>query len=181
MRNRVFFLAVGVTCCCFLLFISIISIPDNPVNLRYSSFNNLKLNAMFPEGWAFFTRDPQEEQFFLYEWFGGKLREVPIKNAGPSQLFGIIRRNRAIQSKILRVSNSIDEKYWFHYRGDIKGVPVDSLTIFSVDIAQPAVCGKYLVQARKPLPWPWYASSRSDKIYLPSRVICINFKCRDDK
>ena len=93
MKRTVILVSLLLTMALFF-YILVISVPNNVLSLNNSVLNNSKMNALIPEGWAFFTRSPREEQIYIYSY--KDLRKVSLKNTDMSQYLGIKRKNRFI-------------------------------------------------------------------------------------
>lgn len=50
-----------------VIYIMLLSIDNNIVSTNYSSLMNNKVKFIIPQGWAFFTRNPREDQVIIYK------------------------------------------------------------------------------------------------------------------
>jgi antimicrobial peptide system SdpA family protein len=164
-------------------YILIVSIPENPIKIRYSFFSDKEIKGLTPQGWAFFTKSPRLEEVYLYkiDTISKKIENIILKNVQSSQFFGIKRENRLISSKITTIANDIDKNLWFNYSGNSQDFLKNEenymrLNRISINIIQPSICGLYCVVMKKPIPWSW--STLKNKINMESKLILINFKCQ---
>ena len=175
-----FFIGIGCFLIMFLFYILVISIPKNPINSRYSFFNSNKMHALLPEGWAFFTRNPREEQISVYNVNKDKsIEPISIKNMEIKNLFGLDRTSRYTLDKMGTVIGQLPDGYWKTITNlDSLNFYIDSLSVFSVEISRPSLCGKYLIEKRPIMPWSYYSSTKN--VVLPSKYVTIKFDCKND-
>jgi antimicrobial peptide system SdpA family protein len=138
------------------------------------------MNTLLPEGWAFFTRNPREEQLSIYTINKDKsISFVSMKNMEAKNLFGLNRVSRYTLDKMGTVIGQLPNGYWKTIiNSDSLNFHIDSLSIFSVKISRPALCGKYLIEKKPTMPWSYYSSSKN--IHLPSKYIIVKFDCNND-
>jgi antimicrobial peptide system SdpA family protein len=148
------------------------SIVNNPIKLSYKFFNNYLQDAIIPEGWAFFTKDPQEVDIVLFEINGkDSLIRKNLKNSENLLKSGFSRKNRLIFSKLSIAVSKIESKYWTYSKND--SINLDSLSIITYKVKQPMLIGKYLIKLQKPVTWIWF--SKLSKVVMPSKMIIIDF------
>lgn len=133
---------------------------DNPVRLSYKS--NQEIYSVFPQGWAFFTRDPKEDVMILYD-FQNKKEEAVNKTASLSteSLFGINREGRRISIELAAVVNKIPAKSWITNEERVsmemlKALPLND-TIENV-VPDPILKGTYVIYRAGRKPWAWAKS-----------------------
>lgn len=151
-----YFYFLAALCSCIVVYLLILSVKPNPITLRYNLPFKNTLNALAPQGWAFFTKDVKKDYFNLYTQ---DREEFQLKASGVEQFFGFKRDNRIINHKIGSVLNNLNAKYWYAFKGDPHNVPQDSLTKLSIKISPPMVYGVFLVEKGKPLPYEWHIST----------------------
>lgn len=178
-KKTMFFFLCSVSIMLFIFYLLIISIKNNPISLRNTYFNNREINALLPEGWAFFTRNPREETVKIYSIGDDGIKEKSIKSSDPSQFFGTKRDNRLIISKIDIITANINDDMYYQYRGALNNIILDSISEYSVPIKEPCLCGNYLISKGSPIPWSWYSSTLNEEINVSNKFILINFKCQD--
>ncbi|MDK7375602.1 MULTISPECIES: SdpA family antimicrobial peptide system protein [Weeksella] len=178
MKRTVILASLLLTMALFFYMI-VISVPNNALSLNNSVFNNSKMNALLPEGWAFFTRSPREEQVYIYTY--KDLNKVSLKNTDISQFLGIKRKNRFIQDKLGKIVSGIESKYWFKYNTskDIEHI-LDSLNYITVSVEKPSLCGEYIIEVRRTMPWAYYKSELSKNIAQDRKLVRVGFECKNN-
>lgn len=161
-------------------FLLITSIPENPIRLRYSFFNNKEMKYLIPQGWSFFTKNPREEEIYIYDLSNSLNTKIKLNNIQLNQLFGIKRENRIIYTKTSTVFQNIDASLLIDFKGDALGFiqkeeNMKTLNEVSVNVRKPSLCGKYLIEVKQPIAWSWL--SIKSKVKMPSKLIIIDFKC----
>ncbi|MEO9484577.1 MAG: SdpA family antimicrobial peptide system protein [Ekhidna sp.] len=122
-----------------------------------------KLLNVFPQGWAFFTKDPQDDVLMLYSFEDGSF-ENAIKKSSMSleSLYGIKRHSRKanheffaqIIAKNIPTWTKSDNQNW---RDDCRKIePLDTITLST---KLPALAnGVYLIYWSRRTPWAWSSS-----------------------
>lgn len=138
------------------------------------------MNSIFPEGWAFFTRNPREDQILIYSQEGDFFNKVSLKTTDQNQLFGIKRTNRFIQDKLGNIISEIDAKYWYRTKtGYNFHNIIDSLNQMSISVKTPSLCGTYIIEVKKIMPWSYFKSELSGSISLDTKLIKLNLICKN--
>lgn len=142
---------------------------------------NNKVKFIIPQGWAFFTRNPREDQVIIYKQNGEILNEISLKTTNKGELFGIKRSNRHIQDKIGNIISEINNKHWFTTKSfyDFKDVS-QSLNHLSISVKYPSLCGTYIIEVKKIMPWSYFKSNLSNKISLDTKLIKLTFICENN-
>lgn len=166
-----YFYFLAIFCSSVVLYLIIVSVAPNPVTLNYDVPFKNSINALAPQGWAFFTKDVKTDYFNIYDQ---NKTEVSLKAAGSSQYFGLRRDNRIINHKIGNLLSNIDPKFWYSYKGDVKKIPNDSLTKIAIKISEPMIYGTYLIEKGKPMPYEWYLSRL--KVHQTMNYVLVEIK-----
>lgn len=180
MNKKIIFFYSCLSFCAFvLLYLLILSVPENPIKIRYPFFSHREVTLVAPQGWSFFTKNPRDEDIYLYKIEGSRLHKKSIVNMQASQGFGIDRENRLISTKLLKITAGIARKDWLTYKGDVtkfvESIGVDKFAVINVKVKEPSLCGKYCVVLKEPVPWSW---SDLKHVKMPSRFVIINFNCQ---
>ncbi len=160
---------------CFIsssyLFLSIFlsSIPFTTVSTKgnYKKY----FNTLFPEGWAFFTIDPQRAKTYIYK---NKAEDLRILCSSQENFFGISRLSRVkmIESEFLL--NQIDSTSWVYCKNEIdfnKTInTIPFIKIFNSTNIQ-RLKGNLIIKKSSPVPFAW---SKNKKVFMPCRVVKIN-------
>ena len=152
------------------------AMPHNPVHLPLEQ--KLGVSIFLPEGWKFFTRDPQEEQYFLLRpTADGWASPENQSNAGVANLLGARRTGRAMFVELGAITSSIPDWQWT----DCKGPPAACLegVLASVSVndrsPRPQLCGSLGVVKQRIVPWAWANSAKP--IVMPSKVLRLDVQC----
>lgn len=141
-----------------MFLILIFSTSPNIITLNYNIPFKNSLNALAPQGWAFFTKDVHKDYFNIYKLDNNNIRLIELRSAVPSQYFGIKRDNRLINHKIGAILKEVNEGLWYNYKGKIKNIPLDSLLKVSIKAKEPMIYGNYIIEQGTPMPYDWYIS-----------------------
>jgi antimicrobial peptide system SdpA family protein len=134
-----------------------------------------------PEGWAFFTRNPREENIIAYKIQNDKIgNKVQLINNQLNLLFGANREARSKNSKLTILASRFKEEEW----ADVNFLDTDSidLTAFEfkeVSVKGPFFFGKFLVRRFEPEPWSLFSIS-GIREKSKSKIILLNITEIDD-
>ena len=145
------------------IFLSVIlvSFPFNPVQneVRYlkNSFK-YQFRLFLPEGFSFFTRDPNENYYQVYKINGHKISNLFNSNSHIDNYLGLKRKSRFMYQKVSEVINAFGSEGWAK-----TNLPVDSLILsekLTKEIHQTNLMGDYftgqhLITKIKPIPWAY--------------------------
>ena len=153
------------------------ALPYNPLVLPFE--DRVHLRQWLPEGWNFFTRDPQEERAAVYERYANsgwaKVAGKTLSDA--SNMFGLSRRPRAqsVETGLLLVQ--VPDAFWRSRRGAADACLRDAL-LFGDEVnptPRPLLCGELGIVLQRPVPWAWSSSER--RVVMPCRVVRLNVVC----
>lgn len=177
--KKTFFLGIGFFLFLFINFLFVSSINNNTVNLKYRVFHKNFSNIIFPEGWAFFTRNPRETKMFIYKILpNNELKEISMKNSEAAVYFGVDRTNRVMYSKISTIIDDVKPEYWSHFdliEDKITKNEIDQLSVLSIKATAPMIYGDYVIMTKKITPFAWYCSTKN-KVKTDSRLIILKIK-----
>lgn len=155
------FLLLAVFIAAYWIFTSsIVTNPQQPSNeIRTLS------NKFFPEGWAFFTRDPKEPVLDAYELTtNNHLRKCIFPNG--DYMFGASRKSRILGFQLSNILLSGETITWKNGYGRFQ----DSLgnvafqDIHSNEKFASFTKGKYILVLTERLPWLWAKNPLNTKI-----------------
>jgi len=159
-----------------LTIIIVINLDPNPISLNYNVPYKTKIKSLFPQGWAFFTKNIKEEEgIYIYEM--KKLNEynlVDLNSFSFKDYFGISRKKRVIGHKFTLALNNVSREKWFLYKGNISKIPIDSLNLINIKIKKPSLKGKFIIKRALQLPYQWHISSHT--IYKTSKYLILEIK-----
>jgi antimicrobial peptide system SdpA family protein len=89
-------------------------LPVNVLALPARDSLVLPVNAVVPQGWAFFTKSPRDPILSAYEYdeHGQAYRIPELTNADYRNLFGVNRRGRAIGTELAMLLDLIPPERW---------------------------------------------------------------------
>jgi antimicrobial peptide system SdpA family protein len=166
---------VWLTVCAYALHAAL---PFNPIRLPFERWVHVRFWA--PEGWGFFTRDPQEEAMRLFarkrdgKWVSGSLGP----NGMPANVFGLNRASRAQGVEAGLLASKVP-KTAFQPCQEMPTVCLEHAPVaisLNNPTQEPALCGPIGIVMQKPIPWAWNDSR--DTIIMPSRVARMNVGCQ---
>jgi antimicrobial peptide system SdpA family protein len=134
--------------------------------------------AWLPEGWKFFTRDPQEPQAFPFVRENGIWHQAWSTGGSPQYAFGLDRRGRAQGVEIgLLLGGAPRSLFESCKEADLSGCLQSAATQASVDniIPNPTLCGDVAIVEQKPMPWAW--ASEGSKAVMPRQILRIFVRC----
>ena len=169
-KNSVTLFLVFIIIYHLMLFIS--SVEDNVIKTQY--YLDFKLvRYFFPQGWEFFTKDPMDYINMPYKIVNGKPERINLKNFSTDQWLGLNKKNRVFNHYVGKNTESIPDKFWFPYEGNISKIPLDSVNSFKIKYGKEMFKYPYLVQLTKPIPWVWKANSKNKNIKMQNFYVII--------
>ncbi len=153
------------------------ALPHDPIDLPLEK--HVHATLFFPEGWKFFTRDPQAAEVIVLRRVQGggwePLDHVP--NGRAANFFGASRVGRAQIVEAGRIASLVPERIWH----DCTDSPEACFERLAVDRTvknaspEPTMCGTFGFAQQKPVPWAWASSHRP--VVMPSKVIVVEAQC----
>lgn len=133
-------------------------------------------NKIFPQGWGFFTKNPQDFALNIYKINKGKLELIDISNQSIRNNFGFSRRARMIGYEMSTVVEDIKVSDWIkNTDGNIYSNLNDkTININNKNYFSHLTKGEYLIKLYKPIPYAW--SKMNQEKYNPFSVAKINIK-----
>lgn len=159
-----------------LFWLSLVSaLPFNtlkPINER-----KVEPLSVLPQGWSFFTKDPQSNSVFPYVRDGTRWRYAGL---GPGfqlrNAFGLNRAYRAQGPEVAGLTALLGEEGWSDC--EVESLQcLDHATVIEVTnpVPAPSLCGSVGLVARKPVPWSW--ARRDFDVEMPSQVTLMEVTC----
>jgi antimicrobial peptide system SdpA family protein len=153
------------------------ALPFNPVEIPGGRSLDVRLIA--PQGWKFFTRDPQEERLFVRtpDGSGGWSSDTTTMASAPRHLFGVRRTGRAQPMEMSKILSQVREEQWSACVDDpdacLARAP-DPLALANPD-STPTLCGPVGFVLQRPIPWAW--ARRLGDVQLDSKVLRAQVSC----
>ncbi|WP_157579243.1 SdpA family antimicrobial peptide system protein [Spirosoma montaniterrae] len=161
-----------------LAFFSLLTyVKDTPVRFSYEFQHNLR--TLFPQGWAFFTKSPRDENIQLYRWENNRLILVDgQRQATFANLMGFRRSSRAMSVEYAYLLYNVPTTKWTRCETDPEAyIRSHKLTEVRVEnnTPRPYLSGTYYLIQRGIVPWAW--SSQTNRITLPSSILKLTVIC----
>ncbi len=152
------------------------SMAFNPVALPMTRM--LRSDLILPQGWKFFTKDPQVAQMRLLEMRDGSWHSADLgPNAEPSNGFGVSKKPRAQGAEAGLLTYHLPSAAW----RECTDAPIDCLdrmqTAYRLESPSPTptLCGTIGFVVQKPVPWGW--TSVKTPFVMPARVAKVEVSC----
>jgi antimicrobial peptide system SdpA family protein len=153
------------------------SMPYNSVHLPFEE--HVQMHVFLPEGWKFFTRDPQEDDPmpYLQDADGRWQPAGSVSYAASGSALGMSRTVRARGVELGMIVSALP-------KGALQtcdGTPDSCLAHASVaatmtnESPTPSLCGAVGIVTQRPVPWAWSRSGRP--VEMPSRVALVQVRC----
>jgi antimicrobial peptide system SdpA family protein len=172
-------LMLAITWSVLILYAVHIELPVNALDLPFESSIKPNLQAVIPEGWGFFTRDPREARLLPYVRPAGDWQSASEGPNGEAwNAFGLNRAARAQGVEMGLLEFAIPTDAWKDCTEEI-GSCLDKLPTsmqVSNPTPHPTLCGDVGFAHRDTLPWAW-AASVPDETTMPSKVVRLTVKC----
>jgi len=149
-------------------------------HVRYSeNFNYVfkkNVNFAFPQGWGFFTRNPREAHFEIYEIAkeSGNISQLLHKNTSFKNLCGLSRNNRYIGYELSKLIGYIPKAAWKNRAGFVltENLPDTTYTLEVNELLQTFDSDReYLFVQFKPIPYAWASQNQEQhRPYLAARI-----------
>ena len=151
-------------------------LPYNPVRVPLAQ--TIKVSIWAPEGWAFFTRPPQEMKTSVFRERNGEWASASLgPQARPGNFFGMNRAARAQGVEFGLLNADIPPGSW----NTCEQAPISCLVsariagTFRNRSPAPTYCGKIGIVRQRPVPWAWRRSAKD--IIMPSQVVVVREEC----
>ena len=150
------------------------AVEDSPLVPSFRSRANI--TTMLPEGWAFFTRNPREPQWFAYSLSAKGWARVEQRHASSVNYFGFARRAPLQMMELGALISQSADTSWMSFPADTDPLQVraPALTVHNPSV-RPILCGDVLVVEREPVPWAW--SSTAASVRLGGRILRMSVDC----
>lgn len=149
--------------------------------LMHSRKTVINVATLAPEGWAFFTRNPELPNTLVYKNNAGNWTTHTKKNASASAWFGLRRHLRKQDMEVAIVQGGIPAGAWVAMK--LSGAELlragESLAAVTISntARKPVLCGEFLLQQLAPVPWAWGRIRRP--FSMPSRLARVEVVCED--
>ncbi len=166
--------------CVLLVFVA--NLPSSAIYMQEKYKIGIKM--FFPQGWAFFTKDPMNEQIDAYQIRNNnELNKLTIKNTDRKNYYGLRRESRLQGIEIGKLCEQIDAEDWIEIKSGFKSMPLvfkkeytkkNQGEIVNIRV-NPTICGNVLLHIYKPIPWAWVRGSNT--IFPPCKIYKTYVRC----
>lgn len=150
------------------------ALPPNAVQLPAAE--HVQARLWLPQGWAFFTRNPREDDVFLFRRSGAAWRSVALGPASrPAYMLGLRRLPRARNIELGLVIACVPPSAWKRcsVRPQECAATIGETTVAKNPTPHASLCGVLAIVRQPPVPWAW---GRSD-VVMPSTAAGVDVKC----
>ena len=146
----------------FNIFISSVPIPTNSSYIKKNTIFNIT-----PQGWGIFTKNPREEEIFLYKINSKKEISLFTKTNNAFEFFlGISRKNRFVGIETDALITNLPKENWikgdtqsYHFNQHVK---TDTITL---NFLTKDIQGDFFIVRKQRVPWAWGKNYK--KIIMP--------------
>ncbi|MBU6949656.1 SdpA family antimicrobial peptide system protein [Staphylococcus haemolyticus] len=147
---------------------------NNPIT-TFSKDTQVKIGAIWPQGWGFFSKNPRSTNMKFYSLENSE--EVRLPNMKFENVFGLNRKGRAQAIEAGRLNSKIPKHKWKTCENsscNIKNIATSEKS-FRVknDAPKPLLKGEYIFVQQKPIPWnysKYYKKKTEIKKYIKVKV-----------
>jgi len=144
-------------------------------------FSKIPAVRLFPENWAFFTNNPQHEDYLIYSFSenkNGKYTCLITPNFSFDNLFGINRKSRLQSKEIASAIPYIHDTAWIEIKGNLElnSHLMSGMQIIKIPTSSnyPYFKGKYILQRVTPIPWAGFNNFNQE--LRTSKIVVIEFQ-----
>lgn len=136
------------------------------------------ISTIFPEGWSFFTKNPQNQTLVVYQIIEGNLILKTVDNHNSKNIFGLSRYSRIISYEASMLANEAMKLVWREdLMGNLKKLDFNRSGKIKVINNRHLINGTFLLILYKPIPYAWSKSSQEKNIpikYITIQVVSPN-------
>lgn len=137
----------------FLVFCVAASTTNTSIGKK--SILNSEIKMLVPEGWGFFTKNPQEDIVDIYQVEQQELRRVVYQSGSYHNVFGLSRRYRRLEAEREMLQSQITPDKWT-YTKPVSAADISKhTTTITASEAVRNLRGTYLLCKTKRIPWAW--------------------------
>lgn len=141
---------------CILIIIS--TKKKNVISNELADFKPI-IGTLLPQGWGFFTRNPQEARTYLFILNDGKWTVDPDQNNLSIYNLGLRRGGRSKMLQLSTVMNRIESKKWKvvvdNKLDSVMQLAFNNPTIIADSTLSVHLYNKYLIIQKQIVPWSW--------------------------
>ncbi len=139
-----------------------------PLEVRYHN----DIRAVLPQGWSFFTRNPESDTYVLLRTTNGYASAATLPGSAPSEFSGIVRTARLVEVEAEALKSNVPASDWRQCTDSDTVSTCVTGTATGHEQVYPkgptSVCGSLILGHFTPTPWAFYKiirrASRLDAI-----------------
>ncbi len=137
------------------------------------------ISTIFPEGWSFFTKNPQDQTLVVYQIIEGDLILKTVDNHNSKNMFGLSRYSRIISYEASMLANEAMKLVWKQdIMGNLKTLDFNQSNNIKVANNRHLIDGTFLLVLYKPIPYAWSKAQQGKNI--PIKYITVNLVSTND-
>lgn len=153
-----------VIACWLMMLYPLVSSYAKPMDFHKTTLHTYLIKLM-PQGWAFFTRSPRENQVLVYSYEQEKLIPLNLRNASLSNWLGLLRYNRSVGADLDKLLAKVGKTQYLPFVGDIKAnIPETALPIPWDNDFTILQKGEYVVVQYQTLPFAFVPYQQEENI-----------------
>jgi antimicrobial peptide system SdpA family protein len=138
--------------CLVVLFIEDVSMQEPIVKINYRV--KKIVHSVLPEGWAFFTKDPQKEMKDIYQLVNDHFVKENFSCAESVNLFGLSRKSAKISMEASFIAAQVPDNLWktTYNENDFNTIAI----VYTINDTKDLTLikpGIYLITLYQPVPW----------------------------
>jgi antimicrobial peptide system SdpA family protein len=170
-RNAKQLIIIGLTWFAIVVYIGLASIPFNPLSLSYNQ--KASIFTLIPQGWGFFTRNPREDEPYIYKKAGKTWIQISKPNAASGYFFGASRQGRKINFEAYNLISQLKDSLSWQKVDLVMANPKQfadlPLVRFINNTTSPILLGEFIFVKKRKIPWAW--SNYYFTQPMPSKVL----------
>ncbi len=154
----------------------ITTVGNNVMDVSTKEKNVIRF--LFPQGWGFFTRNPREPKYKLYQIKEGQLQLVTFQITSSKNYYGLSRKGSRMGMEMHRIKDNLPPTdSWKSSKIQLRNIDLDAISYSCVDVVSSLLYieeGNYILKEYHITPWSWAKhQSRYSKTfkYIPFQLI----------
>ena len=152
-----------------------------PISTMLSKTTRTNVSTLLPQGWSFFTRDPQEivTSVNVLDPIDSTFTNEVIKNASSRNFFGLKRYSNIQMAELSDLEPKVPEPYWKECETYDCLDNLDDLIAFNINnnSDQQMICGTIYLVKEKPVPWAYTKLVKHEGRTTKLKIAKINSIC----
>lgn len=152
----------------------VVSMSTTNTTVGKASVINKEVKMLIPEGWGFFTRDPQEDINEIYKIEGKSLHNAIYESTNYRYFFGLSRKYRRLEAEREIIMSKVPLNKW---KSSTPILPINNCRDTVVNVQSKSIRnlhGLYLVRKSKRIPWSWRHLKYNRKNLIKYAIVFVN-------